>query len=81
MRLLVDEMPPQAITAQLRRRGHGVVGVTERSELRSLSDPDLFAGVPSPPRSCGSCCVVKGVDGRDRPKCLADALGASIAVG
>jgi len=42
LRLLVDEMYPAAIAAQLRRRGRDAVAVTEHSELRSLSDPDLF---------------------------------------
>ena len=43
MRLLLDEMYPSAIAEQLRRRGHDVVAVTERPELRSLSDNALFA--------------------------------------
>lgn len=43
MRLLVDEMYPPAIAEQLRRRGHDVVAVAERVELRSLSDPAVIA--------------------------------------
>ncbi|HWF49268.1 MAG TPA: DUF5615 family PIN-like protein [Solirubrobacteraceae bacterium] len=43
MRLLIDEMYPPAIAEQLRRRGHDVVAVTERPELRSLSDFEVFA--------------------------------------
>lgn len=42
MRLLLDEMLPAAIAQQLRSRGHAVVAVTERPELRGRSDPDLF---------------------------------------
>lgn len=43
MRLLIDEMYPPAIAEQLRDRGHNVVAVTERAELRSFSDSALFA--------------------------------------
>jgi hypothetical protein len=32
-----------SISSQLRARGHDVVAVTERPELRSLSDEDVFA--------------------------------------
>lgn len=44
LRLLLDEMYPAAIAQQLRRRGHEVDAVTERPELRALSDDALFAG-------------------------------------
>ncbi len=43
MRLLVDEMYPPTIAEQLRLRGHDVVAVTARPELRALADPDVFA--------------------------------------
>ncbi len=43
MRLLVDEMYPPAIAAQLRERGGDVEAVTERRELRALADTDIFA--------------------------------------
>lgn len=43
MRLLLDEMYPQAIAEQLRHRGHDVVAVTARPELRGLDDHHLFA--------------------------------------
>ena len=43
MRLLVDEMYPPAIAEQLRRRGHDVVAITERPELRSAEDAAVFA--------------------------------------
>jgi predicted nuclease of predicted toxin-antitoxin system len=43
LRLLIDEMYPPAIAEQLRRRGHDVLAVTERPELRSATDGALFA--------------------------------------
>ena len=43
MRLLLDEMYPPAIAEQLRARGHDVVAVSTRAELRSLSDEGIFA--------------------------------------
>ena len=43
MRLLIDEMYPPSIAEQLRDRAHDVTAVTERIELRSLSDANLFA--------------------------------------
>jgi hypothetical protein len=42
VRLLIDEMYPATIAAQLRRRGHDASAVTERPELRSLADAALF---------------------------------------
>ena len=42
VKALLDEMVPHAIAEQLRTRGHDVIAVTERHELRSLDDPDLF---------------------------------------
>lgn len=42
MRLLLDEMLSAVIAEQLRSRGHEVLAVVERPELRGLSDPDLF---------------------------------------
>jgi predicted nuclease of predicted toxin-antitoxin system len=41
VRLLLDEMIPAAVARQLRGRGLDAVSVSERSDLRSLSDPDL----------------------------------------
>ena len=38
MRLLLDEMYDQTIAQRLRARGHDVVAVTERADLRGLSD-------------------------------------------
>lgn len=43
MRLLVDEMYPAVLAERLRGRGHDVSAVTERPELRSLPDADVFA--------------------------------------
>jgi predicted nuclease of predicted toxin-antitoxin system len=43
LRLLLDEMCPAAVADQLRGRGHEVSAITERPELRSLPDADLFA--------------------------------------
>ncbi len=43
MRLLLDEMYTRAIADQLRQRDHDVSAVTERPELRSLPDGELFA--------------------------------------
>jgi hypothetical protein len=40
--LLLDEMLSPDIAEQLRRRGHDVVAVTERRELRATSDDDLL---------------------------------------
>lgn len=43
MRLLLDEHYSPAIAEQLRQRGHDVVSVDERDDLRSSSDAELFA--------------------------------------
>ncbi|MGH2831380.1 MAG: DUF5615 family PIN-like protein [Solirubrobacteraceae bacterium] len=43
MKLVLDEMYSQAIAEQLRARGHDVHAVVERTELRALADPDIFA--------------------------------------
>lgn len=51
MRLLLDEMYPPAIAEQLRSRGHDVVAVTERPELRTLPDQDIFAAAQGEQRA------------------------------
>lgn len=42
-RLLVDEMFSPALAAALRDRGHDVIAVAERSDLRSMADSEIFA--------------------------------------
>jgi hypothetical protein len=42
VKLLVDEMWPPMIAEQLRRRGHDVVAVAERLDLRSKGDSTVF---------------------------------------
>lgn len=51
MKLLLDEMFPRSIAAELRRRGHDVTAVTERSELVGLSDAEIFLDAASEDRS------------------------------
>lgn len=51
MRLLLDEMYPPAIAEQLRLRGHDVIAVTERTELRSSADAAVFAAAQREQRS------------------------------
>ncbi len=43
MRVLLDEMYPPSIAEQLRGRGHDVEAVTERPQLRALTDIEVFA--------------------------------------
>lgn len=42
MRLLIDEMWPAVLAEQLRERGHDVVAVLERDELRHAPDEAVF---------------------------------------
>ncbi len=42
MRLLLDELYSHEIAQQLRARGHDVIAVAERSDLRGLADERLF---------------------------------------
>ena len=41
-RLLLDEMFPLAIAAELRERGHDVIAVADRPDLRAKSDEAIF---------------------------------------
>ena len=43
MKLLLDEMWPPAVAAALRDRGHDVVAVAERPDLRGRGDDVIFA--------------------------------------
>jgi hypothetical protein len=51
LKLLLDEMYPPAIAEQLRDRDHDTATVTERTELRGLSDANLFAVAQSEQRA------------------------------
>jgi hypothetical protein len=42
MKLLLDEMISAVVAEQLRARGHDVEAVSERRELRGLTDENLF---------------------------------------
>ena len=42
MRLLLDEMLPPVVAEALRRRGHAVSAVAERSGLRGSSDAEIL---------------------------------------
>lgn len=43
MKLLLDEMWPGSVAEQLRQRGHDVVAVVERPDLRGQPDDVVFA--------------------------------------
>jgi hypothetical protein len=43
LRLLLDEHYSPRIAEQLRRAGHDVVSISERSDLRGLTDPQVFS--------------------------------------
>lgn len=43
MKLLLDEMWPPAIAAELRERGHDAVAAAERPDLRGRPDEVVFA--------------------------------------
>lgn len=51
MRLLLDEHLSPEIARQLRHRGHDVVAVGERSDLRGRSDRVHFASLPDERRA------------------------------
>jgi hypothetical protein len=47
LRLLLDEMYPQRIATELRKRHHDVVAVVERPELRASEDAELLVAATS----------------------------------
>lgn len=51
MKLLLDEMWPPEAAAQLRRRGHDVVAVAERPDLRTQEDEVIFAAAQDEDRA------------------------------
>ncbi len=51
MKLLLDEMWPPAIAVELRRRGHDVIAVAERADLRGQPDGIIFATAQSEGRT------------------------------
>ena len=51
MKLLLDEMISELVAEQLRDRGSDVGAVSERRELRGLSDADLFEYAQTAERS------------------------------
>ncbi|HVB26867.1 MAG TPA: DUF5615 family PIN-like protein [Mycobacteriales bacterium] len=50
MRLLLDEHLSPEIARQLRQRGHDVVAVSERADLRGRADRVHFASIPDQQR-------------------------------
>jgi predicted nuclease of predicted toxin-antitoxin system len=42
VRVLLDEMLPAVVAQQLRNRGHDILAVDERLDLRGLPDDELF---------------------------------------
>lgn len=73
MKLLIDEMLQAVIAEQLRRRGHDVDAVTERSELRGLPDRELFALAQEECRAFAT----EDIEGFSRAASLADGRGQS----
>lgn len=51
MKLLLDEMWSPDLAAQLRRRGHDVVAVAERVDLRGQADTAIFAAAQAEGRA------------------------------
>lgn len=55
MRLLLDEMISAAIAEALRGRGHDVEAVTDSSELRGVTDDELFQCAQTRARALVTC--------------------------
>jgi hypothetical protein len=51
VKLLLDEMLPRSAAEELRARGHDVVMVIERTDLRSKSDEAIFAAAQAEQRA------------------------------
>jgi hypothetical protein len=51
VKALLDEMILPAVAEQLRQRGHDVVAVSERPDLRSLPDREAWAVAQAEPRA------------------------------
>ena len=51
MKLLLDEMLPKSAAEELRARGHDVVMVVERADLRSKPDAVVFASAQAEQRA------------------------------
>jgi len=51
VKLLLDEMWPPIIAAELRRRGHEVIAVAERAELHGQPDEVVFAAAQAEGRT------------------------------
>jgi hypothetical protein len=51
VRLCLDEHYSSRIADELRARGHDVYGVSERPELRTVADPELWAHLQSERRT------------------------------
>lgn len=50
MKLLLDEMFPPRLAAELRKRGHDVAAVAERAELRSHDDEAILSAATADDR-------------------------------
>ena len=69
--LLLDEMHAPALARALRELGHDVIAVADRSDLRALSDAELFARAVTD----GRCIVTENVKDFRRLLLRADESG------
>jgi predicted nuclease of predicted toxin-antitoxin system len=51
LKLLLDEMWPPSVAVQLRRRGHDIVAVAERPDLRTAQDAVVFGAAQAEERA------------------------------